>query len=78
MAEVRQGDMLNWMMDLDRFLLDCNSFTELADHLHTWLTEHNCGSLYLLMNTDIFMLENVSSFLKFLTPSTKALDIQTE
>lgn len=59
MAEVRQGDMLNWMMDLDRFLLDCNSFTELADHLHTWLTEHNCGSLYLLMNTDIFMLENV-------------------
>ena len=59
MAEVRQGNMLNWMMDLDRFLLDCNSFTELADHLHTWLTEHNCGSLYLLMNTDIFMLENV-------------------
>ena len=59
MAEVHQGDMLNWMMDLDRFLLDCNSFTELADHLHTWLTEHNCGSLYLLMNTDIFMLENV-------------------
>lgn len=33
MAEVRQGDMLNWMMDLDRFLLDCNSFTELAEHL---------------------------------------------
>ena len=61
MAEVRQGKMLNWMMELDRFLLDCNSFTELADHLHTWLAEHNCGSLYLLMNTDIFMLENIDS-----------------
>ena len=61
MAEVRQGNMLNWMMELDRFLLDCNSFTELAEHLHTWLAEHNCGSLYLLMNTDIFMLENVDS-----------------
>lgn len=61
MAEVRQGSMLNWMMELDCFLLDCNSFTELADHLHTWLTEHNCGSLYLLMNTDIFMLENIDS-----------------
>ena len=61
MAEVRQGNMLNWMMELDRFLLDCNSFTELADHLHTWLTRHECGSLYLLMNPDIFMLENVDS-----------------
>lgn len=61
MSEVRQGSMMNWMMDLDRFLLDCNSFTELADHLHTWLTDHNCGSLYLLMNTDIFMLENVDN-----------------
>lgn len=49
------------MMELDRFLLDCNSFTELADHLHTWLTRHECGSLYLLMNPDIFMLENVDS-----------------
>lgn len=57
--EARESDMQNWMMDLDRFLLDCNSFTELADHLHTWLERHNCGSLNLLMNPDIFQLEHL-------------------
>ena len=61
--EVRQNDMQNWMMDLDRFLLDCNSFTELADHLHTWLDQHGCGSLNLLMNPDIFRLEQIDMLL---------------
>ncbi|SCI28654.1 Probable diguanylate cyclase AdrA [uncultured Ruminococcus sp.] len=61
MAEVRQGDMLNWMMDLDRFLLDCTSFTELAEHLHTWLSTHGCGNLSLLMNPDIFLLEKIDA-----------------
>lgn len=61
MAEVRQGDMLNWMMDLDRFLLDCTSFTELAEHLHTWLSTHGCGNLSLLMNPDIFLLEQIDA-----------------
>ena len=61
--EVRQSDMQNWMMDLDRFLLDCNSFTELADHLHTWLDQHGCGSLNLLMNPDIFRLEQIDTLL---------------
>ena len=58
-AEVRHSKMQNWMMELDRFLLDCGSFTELSDHLHTWLAEHNCGSLSLLINSDIFLLENI-------------------
>ena len=61
MAEVRQGDMLNWMMDLDRFLLDCTSFTELAEHLHTWLSTHGCGNLSLLMNPDIFLREKIDA-----------------
>lgn len=59
LSEARQGNMLNWMMDLDRFLLDCRSFTELADHMDTWLAEHNCGNLYLLLNTDISSLEKL-------------------
>lgn len=58
---VHQGDMQNWMMDLDRFLLDCGSFTELAEHLHTWLAEHECGTMCLLMNPDIFLLENIDT-----------------
>lgn len=57
LSEVRQSNMLSWMMDLDRFLLDCTSFSELADHMDTWLAEHNCGNLYLLLNTDISILE---------------------
>ena len=61
MSEVHQSDMQNWMMELDRFLLDCSSFTELAEHLHTWLDEHNCGNMCLLMNPDIFLLENIDA-----------------
>ncbi|MBU5480491.1 GGDEF domain-containing protein [Blautia sp. MSJ-19] len=61
MEEVRHGNMLDWMMELDRFLLECSSFTELASRLHTWLLDHDCGNLYLLMNPDIFLLENVDS-----------------
>ena len=59
MSEVHQSDMQNWMMELDRYLLDCTSFTELAEHLHTWLSTHECGNLSMLMNPDIFMLENI-------------------
>lgn len=59
LAEARQSDMQNWMIDLDRYLLDCTSYTELAAHMRTWLLEHDCGNLYLLMNPDIFQIENV-------------------
>lgn len=59
LAEARQSDMQNWMIDLDRYLLDCTSYTELTAHMHTWLLEHDCGSLHLLMNPDIFQIENV-------------------
>lgn len=58
-AEARQGDMQNWMMDLDRYLLDCDSYTELARRIQTWLTEHKCGNIYLFMNPDIFISEKV-------------------
>ena len=61
MSEVHQSDMQNWMMELDRFLIDCNSFTELAEHLHTWLKEHECGTMCLLMNPDIFLLESIDT-----------------
>lgn len=59
MSEVHQSDMQNWMMELDRYLLDCTSFTELAEHLHIWLSTHECGNLSMLMNPDIFLLENI-------------------
>ncbi|MGO4947261.1 diguanylate cyclase [Blautia sp. Sow4_E7] len=58
-AEARQSDMQNWMMDLNRVLLDCSGYTELAGRMQTWLTEHGCGNIYLFMNPDIFMSENV-------------------
>lgn len=61
MSVVHQSDMQNWLMDLDRFLLDCGSFSELAEHLHTWLDEHKCGTMCLLMNPDIFLLENIDT-----------------
>ena len=61
MSEVHQNDMQNWMMELDRYLLDCTSFTELAEHLHTWLSTHGCGNLPLLMNPDIFLLEKIDA-----------------
>ena len=61
MSEVHQSDMQNWMMELDRYLLDCTSFTELAEHLHTWLFTHGCGNLSLLMNPDIFLLEKIDA-----------------
>ena len=59
LSEVRQSDMQNWMIDLDRFLLDCRGYTDLTAHMQMWLHEHHCGDLYLLMNSDIFQLENV-------------------
>lgn len=59
LAEVRQSDMQNWRVDLDRFLLGCAGYTDLTAHMQTWLHEHQCGNLYLLMNTDMFLLENV-------------------
>lgn len=59
LAEVRQSDMQNWRIDLDRFLLDCAGYTDLTAHMQMWLHEHHCGDLYLLMNPDIFLLENV-------------------
>ena len=58
-AEARHSDMQNWMMDLNRVLLDCAGYTELAGRMQTWLTEHGCGNIYLFMNPDIFMSENV-------------------
>ena len=58
-AEARQSDMQNWIMDLNRVLLDCSGYTELAGRMQTWLTEHGCGNIYLFMNPDIFMSENV-------------------
>ena len=61
MSEVHQSDMQNWMMELDRYLLDCTSFTELAEHLHTWLSTHGCGNLSLLINPDIFLLEKIDT-----------------
>ena len=61
MSEVHQSDMQNWMMELDRYLLDCTSFTELAEHLHTWLSTHGCGNLSLLINPDIFLLEKIDA-----------------
>ena len=59
LAEVHQSDMQNWRVDLDRFLLGCTGYTDLTSHMQTWLHEHQCGDLYLLMNTDMFLLENV-------------------
>ena len=32
-AEARQSDMQNWMMDLNRVLLDCAGYTELAGRI---------------------------------------------
>ncbi len=61
MSEVHQSDMQNWMMELNRYLLDCTSFTELAEHLHIWLSTHGCGNLSLLMNPDIFLLEKIDA-----------------
>lgn len=58
---VRQSDLQNWMMDLDRYLLDCSSFTELAEHLHTWMFNHHYGNLSLLMNSDICILEKLDA-----------------
>lgn len=59
LSETRQSDMQNWMIDLNRFLLDCTSYTNLASHMQMWLHEHQFGNLYLLMNPDIFHLEKV-------------------
>ena len=58
-AEARQSDMQNWMMDLDRSLLDCSCYTELAERMQNWLTEHDCGNIYLFMNPDIFVSEKI-------------------
>lgn len=59
LSETRQSDMQNWMIDLNRFLLDCTSYTNLTSHMQMWLHEHQFGNLYLLMNPDIFHLEEV-------------------
>lgn len=59
LSETRQSDMQNWMIDLNRFLLDCTSYTDLTSHMQMWLHEHQFGNLYLLMNPDIFHLEKV-------------------
>lgn len=59
LSETRQRDMQNWMIDLNRFLLDCTSYTNLTSHMQMWLHEHQFGNLYLLMNPDIFHLEKV-------------------
>ena len=59
LSEARQSDMQNWMIDLNRFLLDCTSYTDLTSHMQMWLHEHQFGNLYLLMNPDIFHLEKV-------------------
>lgn len=59
LSEARQSDMQNWMIDLNRFLLDCTSYTNLTSHMQMWLHEHQFGNLYLLMNPDIFHLEKV-------------------
>lgn len=59
LSETRQSDMQNWMIDLNRFLLDCTSYTNLTSHMQMWLHEHQFGNLYLLMNPDIFHLEKV-------------------
>lgn len=59
LSEARQSDMQNWMIDLNRFLLDCTSYTDLTSHMQMWLHEHQFGTLYLLMNPDIFHLEKV-------------------
>ena len=59
LSETRQSDMQNWMIDLNRFLLDCTSYTDLTSHMQIWLHEHQFGNLYLLMNPDIFHLEKV-------------------
>ena len=60
-AEARQSDMQNWMMDLNRVLLDCAGYTELAGRMQNWLTKHGCGNIYLFMNPDIFMSENMDA-----------------
>lgn len=59
LSETRQSDMQNWMINLNRFLLDCTSYTNLTSHMQMWLHEHQFGNLYLLMNPDIFHLEKV-------------------
>ena len=59
LSEARQSDMQNWMIDLNRFLLDCTSYTDLTSRMQMWLHEHQFGNLYLLMNPDIFHLEKV-------------------
>ena len=59
LSEARQSDMQNWMIDLNRFLLDCTSYPDLTSHMQMWLHEHQFGNLYLLMNPDIFHLEKV-------------------
>lgn len=59
LSETRQSDMQNWMIDLNRFLLDCTSYTNLTSHMQMWLHEHQFGNLHLLMNPDIFHLEKV-------------------
>lgn len=60
-AEARQSDMQNWMMDLNRVLLDCAGYTELAGRMQNWLTKHGCGNIYLFLNPDIFMSENMDT-----------------
>ena len=60
-AEARQSDMQNWMMDLNRVLLDCAGYTELAGRMQNWLTKHGCGNIYLYLNPDIFMSENIDA-----------------
>ena len=60
-AEARQSDMQNWMMDLNRVLLDCTGYTELAGRMQNWLTKHGCGNIYLFLNPDIFMSENIDA-----------------
>ena len=60
-AAARQSDMQNWMMDLNRVLLDCAGYTELAGRMQNWLTKHGCGNIYLFMNPDIFMSENMDA-----------------
>ena len=53
--------MQNWMMDLNRVLLDCAGYTELAGRMQNWLTKHGCGNIYLFLNPDIFMSENIDA-----------------
>lgn len=52
-SEVRQIDLYNETMDMNRSLFSCKTYEQMADYLATCLRGLRCDEMYLVMNHDI-------------------------